>query len=117
MRHTANRYLAIALLAVSAMPGFCRDWAQWRGPFFNGSTDEKNLPASWSETENTKWVSPLPGPSGATAIISNGRVFVTSMVKGSGRYAALCLDEKTGRQLWRKDVGSDSRRLGNNSTR
>ena len=24
------------------------DWPQWRGPFFNGSSDETNLPSQWS---------------------------------------------------------------------
>ena len=28
------------------------DWPHWWGPYFNGSSDEKNLPVSWSETEN-----------------------------------------------------------------
>jgi len=78
MTHFSNRRFVIILGLLLTIPAFCRDWAQWRGPFFNGSTDEENLPVSWSETENTKWVSALPGPSGATAIISNGRVFVTS---------------------------------------
>jgi len=115
MTHLANRRFVIILGLLLTIPAFCRDWPQWRGPFFNGSTDEENLPSSWSATENTKWVRPLPGPSGATAVVSNGRVFVTSMVKGAKEYVALCFDEKTGKQLWRKDVGSDSRRLPRNN--
>jgi outer membrane protein assembly factor BamB len=115
MGYSTMRRLSIVSILLLTVPAFCRDWPQWRGPFFNGSTDEKNLPASWSETKNTKWVSPLPGQSGATAVISNGRVFVTSMVGRTGGYAALCFDEKTGKQLWRKDVGSDSRRFPRNN--
>ena len=115
MTHSANKRFVIILVLFPAISTFSRDWPQWRGPFFNGSTDEENLPASWSATENTKWVSPLPGPSGATAIVSNGRVFVTSMVKGTGDYVALCFDERTGSQLWRKDVGSDSRSFPRNN--
>ncbi len=49
-------------------------WPQWRGPFFNGSTNEKNLPRSWSQTEGIAWVSPLPGPSGATPIIFQTKI-------------------------------------------
>ena len=115
MTHFANGRFVIILGLFLTIPAFCRDWPQWRGPFFNGSTDEKDLPSSWSATENTKWLSPLPGPSGATAVISNGRVFVTSMVKRTGGYVALCFDEETGKQLWRKEVGSDSRRLPRNN--
>ena len=90
-------------------------WPQWRGPFFNGSTDEKNLPDSWSQTEGIAWVSPLPGPSGATPVICNGRVFVSSTVKGSYDFVALCFDAQDGRQLWEKNIGSDSRRFPRNN--
>ena len=115
MRYFQSTAWAIAFVLVLAVPAVAADWPQWRGPFFNGSTNEKNLPASWSAAENTAWVSPLPGESGATAIISNGRVFVTSMVKGTSDFVALCFDEKTGKQLWRKNVGSDSRRYPRNN--
>lgn len=115
MRYFQSTAWVIAFILISAAPGLAADWPQWRGPFFNGSTEEANLPASWSATENTAWVSPLPGESGATAIISNGRVFVTSMVEGTSDFVALCFDEKTGKQLWRKEVGSDSRRYPRNN--
>jgi len=34
------------------------DWPHWRGPFFNGSTDERDLPSDWSRTEGkgTVWL-------------------------------------------------------------
>ncbi len=105
----------VSLVLVAAGSVCARDWPQWRGPFFTGSTDEKDLPVSWSLAENLRWKSPLPGPSGATAVVSNGRVFVSSMVEGTPRFAALCFDEKTGRQLWRLDVGEDSRRFMRNN--
>jgi outer membrane protein assembly factor BamB len=91
------------------------DWPQWRGPFFDGSTDERDVPASWSDAEGIAWVCPLPGPSGATPVISKGRVFVTSTVKGTGDFVAICLDAGTGKVLWRKDVGSNPRRLPRNN--
>ncbi len=28
------------------------DWPHWRGPFMNGSSEEVNLPADWSQTKN-----------------------------------------------------------------
>jgi outer membrane protein assembly factor BamB len=105
----------LALILVGAVPAFARDWPQWRGPFFNGSTDEPNLPASWGQKEGVAWVSPLPGPSGATAVVSQGRVFVTSTVKGTPDFVALCFDAKTGAQLWCKPAGSDPRKWPRNN--
>jgi outer membrane protein assembly factor BamB len=106
---------ATMVLLAAAWPVRATDWPQWRGPFFNGSTDEKNLPESWSWTENVAWVSPLPGPSGATATICNGRVFVSSMVERGPDFVALCFDARDGKKLWEKHIGSDSRRIPRNN--
>jgi outer membrane protein assembly factor BamB len=115
MREWGRFALLIGLTVMSALPALGTDWPHWRGPFFNGSTGEPNLPTSWSRTENIAWVSPLPGPSGATPVISNGRVFVTSTVKGSPAFVALCFDAGTGKQLWQRQAGSNSRRLPRNN--
>jgi len=106
--------LAVLLLAPIGS-ALATDWPQWRGPFFNGSTDETNLPASWSETENMAWVRPLPGPSGATPIISDGKVFIASTIKRSPDFVALCLDARTGELLWKRQVGSEGRRFPRNN--
>lgn len=115
MKDTKSLLLAAFMILVSAISNLAADWPQWRGPFFNGSTDEKDLPTSWSKTENIAWVSPLPGPSGATPVISNGKVFVSSMVKGTSDFVAMCFDAKTGKQLWRKEVGSNPHNFRRNT--
>ena len=115
MEERCRAVSVVAVFAFLVAPCLGRDWPQWRGPFFNGSTDETDLPASWSETENLQWVKPLPGPSGATAIVAGGRIFVSSTVKNSHDFVALCLDAQTGRELWQRHVGSDSRRLPRNN--
>ncbi len=81
------------------------NWPQWRGPTFNGATDEKGLPANFSKTESVKWSIALPGPSAATPAIWGDRVFVSSVDTQAGTLVALCLDRKTGRELWRREVG------------
>lgn len=110
-----NRALSLCVILISSLPVVATDWPQWRGPFFNGSTDEQAAPASWTMTEGIAWVSPLPGPSGATPVISKGRVFVTSTVKGSGDFVAICLDARTGKVLWQKTAGSDPRKFPRNN--
>jgi outer membrane protein assembly factor BamB len=91
------------------------DWSHWRGPFLNGSSDEKNLPASWSKTENIAWVASLPGHSSATPIIANGKVFVSSTDRDSDALLALCLDARNGKELWRKKLGASSRKVPRNN--
>jgi outer membrane protein assembly factor BamB len=115
MRDSGRMVIQLGLVVVLALPALGTDWPQWRGPLFNGSTDERGLPVSWSKTENVAWVSPLPGPSGATPVIANGRVFVPSTIKGTTEFVALCFDTKTGKELWRRPAGSDPRKFSRNN--
>jgi len=115
MRKVSLVVCLAVLLSAPASPALATDWPQWRGPFFNGSTDETDLPTSWSATDNIAWFRPLPGPSGATPIVSDGKVFVASTVSKSGDFVALCLEAQTGEVLWQRQVGSDSRRFPRNN--
>lgn len=92
---------------------FAGDWSGWRGPFENGSSDERNLPESLTDAA---WSSDLPGPSGATPIICGGKIFISSMDSAKeGAFVAMCLDAGTGKELWRKEMGVDSERFPRNN--
>lgn len=95
------------LITCSAQAG---NWPQWRGPHFNGSADETNLPSDWSRTKNVVWSADLPGASGATPVVWNDHVFVSSTDPGTDTLNALCFDRKSGRLLWRHDVAKGIRR-------
>jgi heme A synthase len=77
---------AVAATAVVAAPvrAADADWAQWRGPAFNGTSPAKNLPAEFGKDKNVLWTAKLPGPSNNTPIILGDRVFTTA-VDGSRR--------------------------------
>src|ERR1700757_2446917 len=79
------------------------NWGHWRGPFFNGSTAETNLPVSWSTNENIAWAATLPGFSGATPIVWGERVFVSSP-DADKNLLLICLGRKDGKFLWQKTV-------------
>lgn len=101
-----KRGLVIALSVVAltaAVPA--ANWPQWRGPNFNGSTDEANLPDKFSKTDSVAWVADLPGTSGATPIIWGDHVFVSSTDEANKSRAALCLDRKSGKVVWKQEVG------------
>lgn len=103
------------VIVISSTTNYAIDWPQWRGPFFNGSADEVNLPESWSWSEDVAWVRSLPGPSSATPVISNSRVFVSSMAGQTNDFVAICLDAETGTQLWQKTVGTNTRNTRRNN--
>jgi outer membrane protein assembly factor BamB len=95
------------LLAHAAL---AQDWTHWRGPDFHGSSTATGLPDTFSKTENVKWAAAMPGPSAATPIILGDRIFVSSTDKDSQSLLALCLDRKTGQELWRRNVAPGFRR-------
>ena len=90
-------------------------WSQWRGPFANGSSDEKNLITDPNKPENTAWFVDMPGESSATPVISKGRVFVSSVDADTGDLLGLCIDEKTGTILWKKKISTGSGKLPRNN--
>jgi outer membrane protein assembly factor BamB len=111
------RWLAIVLVMTQIAAG--RDWPQWRGPFTNGTSDGHDWAVRWSETQNVRWRTPLPSWSGATPIVSDDRVYVTSpsaagqgpkapLGKGSGDrlrpegrdLLLLCISRKDGAIRW-----------------
>src|SRR6267142_2625746 len=98
---TVGGLAALDLFSVRA-----ENWPQWRGPFFNGLTTEKGLPTNFSKTENVKWVADMPGPSAATPVIWNDRVFVSSVDQKAGTLQAMCLDRVTGKTLWKQETGA-----------
>src|SRR5439155_14670752 len=78
---------------------FAEDWPQWRGPHFNGSSNEGDLPSTWSKS-NALWAADLPGPSAATPVVWQNRVFVSTTDTSTKTLHALCLDRQSGKVLW-----------------
>ena len=98
------------LLAVSSTQA--EDWPQWRGPYFNGSTSEKGLPAEWSTTDNIAWSVTLPGAAASTPIVWEQRVFLSGVDSGRDMLQAMCFDRVSGNAALesRRSPGSPARR-------
>ena len=56
-------------------------WSQWRGPTNVGTADPTATPpTTWSETENVRWKTALPGLGHSSPIVWADKVFVTTAV-------------------------------------
>ena len=97
----------VLILATSALAG---DWPQLRGPHFNGSSDEKNLPTTWSQTENIDWSVDMPGFSAATPVVFGDHVFVSSTDRTSDALWALCYDRRNGELRWSHKFSGEIRK-------
>ncbi len=86
------------------------DWPQWRGPHFNGSSSEKNLPSKWSTTENVAWSVDLPSAAASTPVIFGDKVFLSGADAAKDRLQAACYDRTNGKLLWQHDLARGIRR-------
>jgi outer membrane protein assembly factor BamB len=101
MNTTSRLLLPLLALTFSVQ---AENWPQWRGPGFNGTSPEKNLPAEITQ-QSIKWQTGLPGFSGATPAIWNDTIFVTSPDSNKD-LLLFCIDRKEGKVRWQKTVAS-----------
>jgi outer membrane protein assembly factor BamB len=113
MKNTTLPALTIAALSVVLLAG--ADWPRFLGPDGSGVSGEKDLPTTWSATENIVWKTALPGFGASSPITVGERIFVTAYsgyAQGDDkagqpedlRHHVVCLDRATGNILWDKST-------------
>jgi outer membrane protein assembly factor BamB len=106
--------LCLSMLLVAVAARAEDNWAQWRGPNFNGSTTAKNLPDTIAK-EDALWSTAMPGHSNGTPIVWGDRIFTTAQ-QGDGKLVAVCLNKKDGQIAWQKDISDVSTNKGRNDS-
>ena len=107
MARRIGSFLAASSIAFFLAAAACADnWPQWRGAKLNGISHEKGLPTKWSKTENVLWRLPLPGQAGATPVVWEDRIFLTS-VDGSN-LILMCVGTD-GKEQWRQVVATGNK--------
>lgn len=81
---------------------FGENWPQWRGPRNDSVSREKGIATKWNAQEHVLWRAPMPGQGGATPIVWNERLFVTSA--DGDNLCLICVSTRDGKQLWRQTV-------------
>jgi outer membrane protein assembly factor BamB len=80
------------------------DWSNWRGPTFNGTSPEKDLPDKFSPRtpgkDNLIWKANYGCRS--TPLVLKGRVYINNSVgeKQHEQERVMCLDADTGKKIW-----------------
>ncbi|MFM8214351.1 MAG: hypothetical protein ACKN82_06920, partial [Pirellula sp.] len=85
-------------------------WSRFRGPNGSGISSDASIPTKWSETENLKWSTELPGPGSSSPILTEKFVFVTcySGIDSQSRQTdtsnlkrhLICLGRQEGKIRW-----------------
>ena len=125
---SAVLFFATSILAttVGQTQPVADNWHQWRGPENNGVSRTADPPVEWSEEKNVAWKIEIGGHGTSSPIVWGNKVFVTTAVNTekvdpslpkpedqpervfgikhpntSYQMTVLCIDKKTGKELWR----------------
>jgi outer membrane protein assembly factor BamB len=100
---------AIATLCLS-LHSVADDWMQWRGPNFNGSSAEKNLPSTFTRESGVAWSLKLNGPSASTPVVYENKIFLSSVDAENQSTHAICVDRLSGKIVWENKVSDGIKR-------
>lgn len=99
--------LALSLLATLLVASFARadNWPEFRGPNADGHGEAKNLPVTFSETENVRWKTPIHGKGWSSPVVWAKQVWLTTAPEDGTAAFAICVSLDTGKierniRLW-----------------
>ena len=100
-----NRFFAFAvssllLLIVTAGQADAQ-WARFRGPNGSGVDSSAGYPVEFSPAKNMSWKAAVPYGQSSPVVVGT-RLYVTA--SEGDRLITLCVDTRTGRELWRRDL-------------
>lgn len=107
-----NRMLRLILLTLPALlvagvPAVrAENWPQWRGAKLDGVSRETGLPREWSKSENIAWRLELPGAAGATPVVWDDHIYLTS---AEGSDLVLLAISTEGKQLWKHVIADQNK--------
>ena len=98
--------LAILGVVVVVQVLAAQQWPESRGPLRDGTSSERNLPASWSPSgENLAWTLPFGGRS--APVVHGNRLYLQTTTSGdvsTTQERLVAVDVTTGRVVWERKV-------------
>lgn len=97
--------LSITALSLGALAQLRAEenWARFGGPEGNGRSAETALPAKW-DASSVVWKVKLKGEGQSSVVNWGDRLFVTSATDRGAKRWVHCLDRKSGKLLWEREV-------------
>lgn len=72
------------------------NWPDFRGPHFDGRTSATSLPLVWSEQQNIRWKTAIPGLGHSTPVIWEDKIWLTTATSDGTQLFALQVSLETG---------------------
>jgi outer membrane protein assembly factor BamB len=81
-----------------------QNWPEFRGPTGQGYSEEQGLPLTWSETENVRWKTVIPGKGWSSPVIQGDRIWLTTATEEGKSLRAVSIDRRLGTLLRNVEV-------------
>jgi len=103
--HSLPTIIFLTLLFASCC-GNCRseNWSSFRGVNSQGQSAEKDLPVTWTDTNNIAWKTELPGEGWSSPIVYDGTVYITTTTDEGTSCRVVSIDSRTGTTNWATEV-------------
>ncbi len=90
--------MLLALLLGAPLPvhGQADVWPQFRGPDAQGHSMAVDVPLTWSETENIRWKTAIPGIGWSSPAVGGNQVWLTTSLDEGHVLRAIAVDRTTG---------------------
>lgn len=75
-------------------------WPGWRGPSQNGVAPDQHLATEWSDGENVRWRSSIPGRGHGSPAVANDLVLLATALDEQEQQCVLAYARRDGAQLW-----------------
>lgn len=84
------------------------DWPSWRGPTHDGlAAPGQNPPVQWSETQNVRWKTALPGRGHSSPTVVGDHIYLATADPTKQSQSVLCLNRRSGAIEWQTEVHSN----------
>lgn len=93
----SRRWLVACLCLLASFSQAADNWPQYRGPDGDGKSSSRNLPLTWSETNNVKWKTPIHGRAWSSPVIWDNQVWLTTATEDGTQLFAVCVDRDSGK--------------------
>lgn len=75
------------------------NWPAFRGAKGDGISTAKNIPTTWTETENLLWKVPVHGKGWSSPVVWGDQVWLTTATVDGKAFFAMAFDKKTGNTI------------------
>ena len=96
MRRALLPLLALPLLLQSTSAAVDH-WPQFRGPRQQGHSDVTGLPVKWSETQNVRFKTLIPGEGWSSPVVWGDQVWMTTATDGGHSLRVVCVGREDGK--------------------